>query len=65
MVKRKKNSRPWNYRRLESIDDLYESRLLEEAIKNDTFYTLEDAARLVAGKWAQSLRQPWTLARFE
>jgi len=36
-----------DYKKLEALEDLYESRLLEESIKNDKYYTLEEVAKKV------------------
>lgn len=36
-----------DYRRLEALEDIYESKLLEETIKKGKFYSLEEAAKKV------------------
>lgn len=35
------------YKKLETLEDIYESKLLEEAIKKGKFYSLEEAARKI------------------
>jgi len=36
-----------DYKKLEALEDIYESKLLEEAIKTGKFYTLEEVAKKV------------------
>jgi prevent-host-death family protein len=36
-----------DYKKLESLEDIYESRLLEEAIKKGKFHSLEEVAKKV------------------
>ena len=36
-----------DYKKLETLEDIYESRLLEETLKKGKFYSLEEVARRV------------------
>lgn len=36
-----------DYKKLEALEDIYESKLLEEAVKTEKFYTLEAVAKKV------------------
>ncbi len=36
-----------DFKKLEALEDIYESRLLEESIKKGKFYTLEEVAKRV------------------
>lgn len=36
-----------DYKKLEALEDIYESKLLEEALKKGRFHSLEDVARRV------------------
>ncbi|HBE45217.1 MAG TPA: type II toxin-antitoxin system prevent-host-death family antitoxin [Deltaproteobacteria bacterium] len=36
-----------DYKKLEALEDIYESKLLEETIKTNKFYTLEEVAKKV------------------
>jgi len=36
-----------DYRKLEALEDIYESKLLEEALKKRKFYSLEEVAKRV------------------
>ena len=36
-----------DYRKLEALEDIYESKLLEETIKKGKFFTLEEVAKKV------------------
>lgn len=36
-----------DYQKLKTLEDIYESKVLEEILKNDRFYTLEEAAKRV------------------
>ncbi len=36
-----------DYKKLEALEDVYESRLLEETLKNGKFHTLEEVAKRV------------------
>lgn len=36
-----------DYKKLETLEDIYESKLLEKAIKTGKFYTLEEVAKKV------------------
>jgi len=36
-----------DYQKLKALEDIYESKVLEEILKNDRFYTLEEVAKRV------------------
>jgi len=36
-----------DYQKLKTLEDIYESKVLEEILKNDRFYTLEEVAKRV------------------
>jgi prevent-host-death family protein len=39
-----------DYKKLEALEDIYESKLLEETIKKGKFYSLEEVAKRVKGE---------------